>query len=87
MRGFAGGRLQTAARACGLMRAAFERALAYAEDRVVFDRPVASYPLTLQKLVRMAANIVACQQFSYAVADLMDLGEGQLEASLVKLLG
>ena len=86
MRGFAGGRLQTAARACGLMRAAFERALAYAEDRVVFDRPVASYPLTLQKLVRMAASIVACRQFSYAVAGLMDRGEGQLEASLVKLL-
>ena len=86
MRGFAGGRLQTAARACGLMCAAFECALGYAEDRVVFNRPVASYPLTLQKLARMAAAIHACQQFTYATARLMDGGEGQLEASLAKLL-
>ena len=86
MRGFSGGRLQTAARACGLMRAAFERALAYAEQRTVFDRVIASYPLTLQKLARMTACLVACQQFSYAVARRMDRGGGQLEASLVKLV-
>ena len=86
MRGFAGGRLQTAARACGLMRAAFERALDYAEARVVFDHPVASYPLTLQKLAKMQAAITACQQFAYAAARRMDAGDGQLEASLVKLI-
>lgn len=86
MSGFAGGRLQTAARACGLMRAAFDRALEYAEQRLVFDRAVADYPLTLQKLARMAATITACQQFSYAVARTMDAGNGQLEASLVKLI-
>lgn len=85
MSGFAGGRLQTAARACGLMRAAFERALEYAEQRRVFDRSVADYPLTLQKLARMAATITACQQFSYAVARTLDAGGGLLEASLVKL--
>ena len=86
MSGFAGGRLQTAARACGLMRAAFDRALEYAEQRLVFDRPVADYPLTLQKLARMAATIMACREFSYAVARTMDAGSGQLEASLVKLI-
>ena len=86
MRGFAGGRLQTAARACGLMRAACERAVAHAEQRVVFNRPLASYPLTLQKLARMAATIHVCQRFTRAVAGLMDRGEGQLQASLVKLL-
>ena len=86
MSGFAGGRLQTAARACGLMAAAFDRALEYAEQRLVFDRPVADYPLTLQKLARMAAAITACRQFSYSVARTMDAGTGQLEASLVKLI-
>ena len=86
MRGFAGGRLQTAARANGLMRAAFEAALGYAEERIVFGRPVADYPLSLQKLARMAAHIVACRRFSYAVAGRMESGSGQLEASLVKLL-
>ena len=86
MRGFAGGRLQTAARACGLMRAAYERSLAHAEQRAVFGRPLASYPLTLRKLVDMAAAIHVCRQFTCAVAGLMDRGEGQLQASLVKLL-
>ena len=86
MSGFAGGRLQTAARACGLMQAALDRTLAYAEQREVFDRPVADYPLTLQKLARMVSTITACQQFSYAVARRMDAGGGQLEASLVKLV-
>ena len=82
MRGFSGGRLQTAARASGLMRAAFDAALDYAENRRVFDRTVADYPLTLQKLARMGMYIVACRQFSYAVAQR---GDAQLEASLVKL--
>ncbi len=93
MRGFSGGRLQTAARASGLMRAAFEAALAYAENRKVFGRAVADYPLTLQKLARMGMYIVACRQFSYAVAQRIDAGGGldtgrndaQLAASLVKL--
>ena len=86
MRGFSGGRLQTAARAAGLMRAAFERALGYAEQRLVFGRPLAALPLTLQKLADMAASIYACQRLTHAVARMMDAGEGQLEASLVKLL-
>lgn len=86
MRGFSGGRLQTAARASGLMLAAFEDALRYAEEREVFGKSIASYALTLQKLARMASSIVACRQFTYAVARLMDSGRGQLEASLVKLL-
>ncbi len=86
MRGFAGGRLQTAARAGGLMRAAFEAGLAYAEQREAFEQPVASYPLTLQKLARMAMHVTACQQFAYQTARRMDAGGGQMEASLVKLL-
>lgn len=86
MRGFSGGRLQTAARATGLMTAAFQAALNYSQTRMVFGRSVASYPLTKIKLGRMAWQITAIRQFSYAVARLMDRNEGQLEASLVKLL-
>lgn len=86
MRGFMGGRLQTAARACGLMRAAFEAAAAYAGDRVVFGQPVADYPLSLAKFARMGSSIVACKAYTHAVAALMDQGEGATEASLVKLL-
>jgi (2S)-methylsuccinyl-CoA dehydrogenase len=36
MAGFAGGRIQTAARAIGVMQAAFDRAVLYAKDRKVF---------------------------------------------------
>jgi (2S)-methylsuccinyl-CoA dehydrogenase len=86
MRGFAGGRIQTAARATGLMQAAFEHAITYAEQRRVFNRPVSSYPLTLAKFARMGAYITVCRQFTYHVARLMDAGAAQTEASLVKLL-
>ncbi len=86
MRGFMGGRLQTAARACGLMRAAFEDAAQYTGQRRVFGRAVADYPLSAGKFARMAAHICACRAFTMEVAGLMDRGEGAMQASLVKLL-
>ncbi|XOV88505.1 MAG: acyl-CoA dehydrogenase family protein [Pseudomonadota bacterium] len=85
MRGFMGGRIQTAARACGLMQAAFEQAITYGSDRKVFGRPVSDYQLNQVKLARMAAQLAAARQYTYAVGRLMDQGLGQMEASLVKL--
>ena len=84
MEGFENGRLQTAARAVGVMQAAYETALAYARERVVFGRPVADYQLTRVKLTRMAAIIQASRQYMYEVARLMAKGEGALEASMIK---
>src|SRR5215510_12840223 len=43
MAGFENGRLQTAARAIGVMQAAYEAARQYGEDRVVFGKPVGAY--------------------------------------------
>ena len=86
MRGFAGGRIQTAARATGLMRAAYEKALAYAADRKVFGRAVADYGLTRVKLARMATQLMAARLLTLEVGRMLDAGEGQMEASLVKLL-
>ncbi|MBI4568545.1 MAG: acyl-CoA dehydrogenase family protein [Planctomycetes bacterium] len=85
MEGFAGGRLQTAARALGVMQAAFDDALAYAREREVFGQPLIAYQLTRHKLARMAAAISAIRQMSYKVARLMDEGGGSAEAALVKL--
>jgi (2S)-methylsuccinyl-CoA dehydrogenase len=85
MAGFAGGRIQTAARAVGLMRAAFEKAISYSKERVVFDHPIADYQLTRVKLARMAAHLLACRQITYGVAELMDQGSGDMEASGAKL--
>lgn len=84
MEGFENGRLQTAARALGLMQAAFEAGLSYAQERQVFGRAVFDYQLTRAKLVRMAALIQAGRQFSYEVARRMAAGHGALEASMVK---
>ena len=84
MAGFENGRLQTAARAVGVMQAAYEEALSYATDRVVFGHPVADYQLTKTKLGRMAAIIQGSRQYSYSVAQMMAKGEGSLEASMVK---
>jgi (2S)-methylsuccinyl-CoA dehydrogenase len=85
MSGFSGGRIQTAARATGVMQAAFEKGLSYAKERQVFGKAVADYQLTKVKLSRMLATLTASRQFGYAVAELMDQGGGQMEASLVKL--
>jgi len=84
MEGFENGRLQTAARALGVMQAAYEAARDYAANRVVFGQPIANYQLTQAKLGRMAFLIQAGRQFSYEVARLMARGEGMLEASMVK---
>ena len=85
MAGFSGGRIQTAARATGLMQAAFEKAMSYSQERKVFEKSLGEFQLTQIKLARMLSTITACRQFSYAVADLLDKGKGQMEASLVKL--
>ncbi len=84
MAGFENGRLQTAARAVGVMQAAFEAGMTYARERNVFGQSVFDYQLSKAKLARMAALIQAGRQFSYAVAKKMAQGEGTLEASMVK---
>ena len=84
MAGFAGGRIQTAARAIGVMQAAYERALSYSQERVVFGYPIGDYPLTQIKLARMATYLAVSRQFTYSVGRLMDQGKGDMEASLVK---
>ncbi len=84
MEGFENGRLQTAARAVGLMQAAYEAARDYANERVVFGHPIAEYQLTRAKLTRMAFLIQGSRQAMYRVARLMAAGQGSLEASMVK---
>ncbi|HZN46471.1 MAG TPA: acyl-CoA dehydrogenase family protein [Ramlibacter sp.] len=86
MAGMVGGRMQTAARACGVMRAALRAAIRYSEDRKVFGQALVEFPLTQAKLARMGARLAVCRQLACRVAALVDQGEGRMEASLVKLL-
>jgi (2S)-methylsuccinyl-CoA dehydrogenase len=84
MAGFENGRLQTAARAIGVMQAAYEGAVEYAENRRVFGSNIIDYQLTRAKLGRMAMIIQASRQFALEVATLMAQGKGAMEASMVK---
>jgi glutaryl-CoA dehydrogenase len=43
--------------AVGAGRACFESALDYAKERIVFDKPIAAYQLTQQKLAEMALEV------------------------------
>jgi (2S)-methylsuccinyl-CoA dehydrogenase len=86
MAGMTGGRIQTAGRALGVMRAALDAAIGYAGDRSVFGAPLAGYQLTRAKLARMAAHFLACRQFAYDVARRLDTGGDSADASLAKLI-
>lgn len=85
MTGMVGGRMQTAARACGVMRAALLAAQRYTQDRQVFGQPLTHYSLTQAKLARMAARYVGCRLLTYQTARTLEQG-GSLASSLVKLL-
>src|SRR5262249_21066894 len=70
----------------GVMQAAFEAGLSYAQERNVFGKPVFEYGLSKAKLARMAALIQAGRQFAYEVARRMGRGDttGTLHAAMVK---
>ncbi|WP_375395890.1 acyl-CoA dehydrogenase family protein [uncultured Sphingomonas sp.] len=85
MTGMTGGRIQTAARACGVMRAALDASARYVADRRVFGAALGDYQLTRVKLARMAARFAACRFMAYHVGRMLNAGGGQMEASLVKL--
>lgn len=86
MQAFANARLQTAARAVGVMQSALEHAIEYTQQRSVFGRPLAEYQLTRAKIARMAALIAACRTFAYSAARAVTDHGGQLEAAQVKQL-
>ncbi len=86
MAGMMGGRLQTAARACGVMRAALREAVACSSQRKVFGKELRSYPLTQAKLALMAARLTACRRLAYQIAARGSDEEARMNASLVKLI-
>ncbi len=72
--------------AVGCAMGAYERALAYARERQQFGRPIASFQLVQDKLVRMLANVTAMQTMCLRLSRLQD--EGRLtdaQASLAKV--
>jgi (2S)-methylsuccinyl-CoA dehydrogenase len=85
MNGMTGGRIQTAARANGVMIAAIAASIQYASDRKIFGKPLSHHQLIQCKIASITARFMASRALAYAVAQQMDEGGGQMEASLAKL--
>jgi (2S)-methylsuccinyl-CoA dehydrogenase len=68
MAGFENGRIQTAARAVGVMQAAYDAALEYARSAWSSGEALIEYELTRVKFGTMAAIIQCSRQFSLEVA-------------------
>ncbi|MCP5198802.1 MAG: acyl-CoA dehydrogenase family protein [Gammaproteobacteria bacterium] len=78
-------RAHTAARSIGLAQGALEDAMAYAQQRMQFSRPIAEFQDLRFKLARMATDIEAARQLLYYVCDRIDGGQRcDKEASMVK---
>ena len=79
------GRTHTAARAIGVAQGAYEDALAYAQEREQFNRPIADFQAIRFKLAKMKIEIEAAQQLLYHVCDAIDSGKRcDREAAMVK---
>ncbi len=85
MEGFTAGRLQTAARANGLMHAALEKAIHYVASRQIFGVPLYHHEAMSAKITQMAASLLACRALTYQAARVMDTPEGSATAALAKL--
>jgi (2S)-methylsuccinyl-CoA dehydrogenase len=84
---FESARIQTAARAVGVAQCALELGLAYALDRKQFAQEIFNFPRVSNKLVMMAAEIMAARQITYFAARRKDSGRRcDLEAGMAKLL-
>ncbi len=87
MRTFEGARIQTAARAVGVARRAFELGYDYALDRKQFGKPLADFPRVSDKLAMMLADMVMARELTYFAAREKDSGKRcDIEAGMAKLL-
>ncbi len=84
--GLEGGRIGIASQAVGMARAAFDAALAYAKDRLSFDKPVFEHQAVQFRLADMATQIEAARQMVWHAAAMKDAGMPCLkEAAMAKL--
>jgi glutaryl-CoA dehydrogenase len=71
--------------AIGCMVGAYEFSLKYAQEREQFGRPIGSFQLVQDLLVRMLSNITACQCLAFRLSQMQDAGIMRDEhASLAK---
>ncbi len=81
------GRVNVAARACGISIRAFELAIQYAQQRSTFGKPIAQHQAIQFKLAEMATKVEASHALMVNAARLKDLGKrNDVEAGMAKLL-
>ncbi|MBT1090012.1 acyl-CoA dehydrogenase family protein [Streptomyces sp. Tu102] len=86
MRGLETGRLQVAARALGVGRAALEDALAYAQQRESFGKPIWQHQSIGNYLADMATSLTAARQLTLYAARRAEAGHRvDMEAGMAKL--
>jgi glutaryl-CoA dehydrogenase len=69
----------------GVQMGAFEHTLKYAQERLQFGRPIASFQLVQDLLAKMLANVTACQCMMVRLAQMDDDGKlGDHHAALAK---
>ena len=84
---FESARIQTAARGVGVAQAALEEAMAYAQQRIQFGKPIFEFPRVARKIARVVCRTQAARQLSYYAAKMKDSGKRcDLEAGMAKLL-
>ncbi|SFF35615.1 Acyl-CoA dehydrogenase [Blastococcus tunisiensis] len=81
------GRVNVAARACGISIRAFELAVAYAQQRETFGKPIAQHQAIAFQLAEMATKVEAAHLMMVNAARLKDRGErNDVEAGMAKLI-
>jgi alkylation response protein AidB-like acyl-CoA dehydrogenase len=81
------GRVNVAARACGLARRAFELGIDYAQQRVTFGKRIAEHQAVAFRLADMGTKVEAAHQMMVMAARKKDSGErNDLEAGMAKLI-
>ena len=81
------GRVNVAARACGISIRAFELAVEYAQQRETFGRPIAEHQAIAFSLAEMATKVEASHLMMVNAAKLKDSGQrNDVEAGMAKLL-
>ncbi|ADG88805.1 acyl-CoA dehydrogenase family protein [Thermobispora bispora] len=81
------GRVNVAARACGMALRAFELAIRYAQQRETFGEPLHRHQAIRFRLAEMATKVEAAHQMMVMAARRKDTGErGDLEAGMAKYL-
>ncbi len=86
MKGLETGRLQVAARALGVGRAAYEDALSYAQVRESFGKPIWKHQAVGGQLADMVTSLEAARQLTLYAAREFDAGRRvDMEAGMAKL--